>query len=92
MIIGKPSNVNVNSLTSTDKEKVKGAVKELSDSHTRIDSEKELQKEICEKIEDETGLSPKLLKRLAKVYYKSTFNKVEEENREFEEFYTIIMK
>lgn len=92
MIIGKNRDVNINSLSSTDKEKLKGAVKELSDSLTRMDGEKELQKEICDKIETEIGISSKLTKKLSKVYYNSTFNKLKQENEEFEEFYTTILK
>ena len=83
--------VSVNSLTQIDKDKLKGAIREMNDSMTRVAAERELQKEIVIKICDELGLDKKLVKRMAKVYFKANFNDEIEENKTFEDFYTIVM-
>jgi hypothetical protein len=58
----------------------------------RIDSEREFQKDVCERIKDEVGLAPKYLKKLATVYNKQTFVNVQEENESFETLYEEIVK
>jgi ABC-type microcin C transport system permease subunit YejB len=83
--------VSVNSLSQIDKDKLKGAIREMNDSMTRVAAERELQKEIVTKICDELGLDKKLVKRMAKVYFKANFNDEIEENKTFEDFYTIVM-
>jgi hypothetical protein len=84
--------VGINSLTEADRKKVKKAVMELNDSMTRAASERELQKEIVGTLYDELGLDKKLLKRLARTYFKANYNETIEENNTFEEFYDQIVK
>jgi DNA-directed RNA polymerase subunit N (RpoN/RPB10) len=83
--------VSVNSLSQTDKDKLKGVIKELDDSMTRVAAEKELQKEAITKVCDELGLDKKLIRRMAKTHFKANFNDEVEENSKFEDFYTVIM-
>ena len=83
--------VSVNSLSQIDKDKLKGTIKELNDSMTRVAAEKEFQKEAITKICDELGLDKKLVRRMAKVYFRANFNDEMEENKTFEDFYTIIL-
>lgn len=83
--------VSVNSLSQIDKDKLKGTIKELNDSMTRVAAEKEFQKEAITKICDELGLDKKLIRRMAKVYFRANFNDEMEENKTFEDFYTIIL-
>lgn len=83
--------VSVNSLSQIDKDKLKGTIKELNDSMTRVAAEKEFQKEAITKICDELGLDKKLVRRMAKVYFRANFNDEIEENKTFEDFYTIIL-
>lgn len=83
--------VSVNSLSQTDKDKLKGVIKELNDSMTRVAAEKEFQKEAITKVCDELGLDKKLIRRMAKTYFKANFNDEVEENNTFEDFYTTIM-
>lgn len=91
-VVGHNSaNRNVNSLSSSDKQKLKGIIQELDDSMTRQAAERELQKEILSKMEDEMGLNKKLVKKLAKTAHRATFKDEVEENRTFEEFYDIVM-
>jgi hypothetical protein len=83
--------VSVNSLSQTDKDKLKGIIKELNDSMTRVAAEKEFQKEAITKVCEELGLDKKLIRRMAKTYFKANFNDEVEENNTFEDFYTTIM-
>lgn len=83
--------VSVNSLSQTDKEKLKGAIRELNDSMTRVSAERDFQKEAIIKICDDLGLDKKLVRRMAKVYFKANFNDQIEEDKTFESFYSIVM-
>lgn len=84
--------VSVNSLSQIDQDKLRGVIKELNDSMTRVSSEKEFQKEAISNICEELGLDKKLVRRMAKTYYKATFNDEVDENNTFEDFYKIVMK
>lgn len=84
--------VSVNSLSQIDQDKLRGVIKELNDSMTRVSSEKEFQKEAIANICEELGLDKKLVRRMAKTYYKATFNDEVDENNTFEDFYKIVMK
>jgi hypothetical protein len=84
--------VSVNSLSSSDKDYLKGVIKELDDSLTRVASERDLQKEAIEKAAEKLGIDKKLIRKLGKTHHKANFNTESEENKTFEEFYTIIMK
>ena len=83
--------VSVNSLSNVDKDKLKGVIKELNDSMTRVAAEKDLQKEAITKVCDELGLDKKLIRRMAKTYFRANFNDEVEENNTFEDFYTVVM-
>lgn len=83
--------VSVNSLSPSDKEQLKGVIKELDDSMTRIAAERELQKEAVANIAEKLGLDKKLVKRLAKTHHKANFNQEMEENNTFEEFYRMVI-
>lgn len=83
--------VSVNSLSQSDKEYLKGVVKELDDSLTRVAAERDLQKEAIEKAAEKLGLDKKLIRKLGKTHHKANFNSESEENRTFEEFYTIVI-
>lgn len=81
---------NVNSLSTADKQALKGAVQEVNDSLTRVASEKTLQKEILDGISDKLGLDKKLVRRLASTYFKSSFKSEVEEHEAFEDFYNVL--
>lgn len=70
-----------------DKEKLQNAIKEMSNSMTRIDAEKDLQKDIIEKASDDTGVDKKYIKKLAAIYHKQTFTQVQTEREEIEDLY-----
>lgn len=83
---------SVNSLSSVDKQKLKGAIQEISDSLTRASAERDLQKEIINKISEELDLDKKLVRRLGKAYFKANFTEEAENNSAFEEFYEGVLK
>ena len=87
----QPAFVSINSLSAEDKKKIKGVIMELNDSMTRMAAERDLQKEAVTNINDALGVDKKLIKRMAKAYYKANYNEEVEENNTFEEFYDTIV-
>ena len=87
----QPVFVSINSLSAEDKKKIKGVIMELNDSMTRMAAERDLQKEAVTNINDALGVDKKLIKRMAKAYYKANYNEEVEENNTFEEFYDTIV-
>lgn len=83
--------IGVNSLTMLDRKKLKNAIMEINDSMTRVAAEADLQKDVLNNISDDLGLDTKFVKRLARTYYKSSFNVEVEENKKFEEFYSTLL-
>ena len=84
--------VNISSLNDVEKKKVKNAVMEMNDSMTRMAAERDLQKETINTLYDELGLDKKLVRRMAKAYYKANFNEEVDENKNFEQSYDLIIK
>jgi hypothetical protein len=92
MIGHNKPHVSLNSLSAEDRKKIKGTIMELNDSMTRIAAERDLQKEAVNNLYDSLGVDKKLIKRMAKAYYKANFNEEIEENNTFEDFYSFIVK
>jgi hypothetical protein len=90
--IGSNSNPSIGALTEPDRAKIKKAMLEMNDSFTRMQAEKDLQKEIIDKVFEETGLSKKLFRKVSKTYYKASFAMEVEENNYFEEVYDTLNK
>lgn len=84
--------VSINSLTESQKTELKNAIREMNDSMTRAASERDFQKETLTNISDKTGVDKKIIRRMAKVYFRSNYAEEQEENRQFEEFYDGVMK
>jgi hypothetical protein len=84
--------VSINSLTDNQKKELKEAVQQLNDSMTRVAAERDFQKESINNISDKTGVDKKIIRRMAKVYFKANYSQEQEENRNFEEFYDGVMK
>ena len=70
-----------------DKKKLEDAVVELSNSMTRVDAERDLQKDIVDRIADEVGVEKKYVKKLATIYHRQTFAQVQTEQEELESLY-----
>lgn len=75
------------SLTNGEKEKLKGVVKELNDSLTRVASERDFQKDAINSAAEEIGLEKKLIRKLAKVYFTATYDQEVDDQNEFRDYY-----
>ncbi len=84
--------VSINSLTESQKKELKEVIQQLNDSMTRVAAERDFQKDSVNSISDKTGVDKKIIRRMAKVYFKANYSQEQEENRNFEEFYDGVMK
>ena len=73
--------------SEADKDKIKKAVKEIEESMTRVDAEKDHVKEICSDLKEDTGVEPKHLRKLADTLHKQNLQEQEEEFEMFVESY-----
>ena len=86
------NSISLTNLDAASRVKVKKAIIEIEGSLTRIAAERDHQKEILEAISDELGVNKKLLRRLARTYFKGDFNIASVENDEFETAYQEILE
>lgn len=84
--------VGINSLTDAQKKELKDAIIQLNDSMTRVAAERDYQKESINNISDKTGVDKKIIRRMAKVYFRANYSQEQEDNRQFEDFYDGVMK
>ena len=91
MIGHNSAGTSVEGLSAEDKKVLRKAIMELNDSMTRVGAERDLQKEIINETFDKLGVDKKMIRRMAKVYFKANFNQESEENKAFEEFYTVLI-
>ena len=75
-----------------DKAKVLGCLQEISNSLTRIEAERDLIKEILQKMQEEHEIPKKLSRKLAKVYHKRNYEEELAEQNDFVEVYEIVAK
>lgn len=78
-------------ITQEDRAKVQGALKEMSDSMTRVSAEKDLQKDIAQRMLDEVGVPKASFNKLARIYHASNLMEEAAKNEEFMEFAEAIM-
>jgi len=74
-----------------DRKKIKDAIIEISDSMTRIAGERDFINEAVKAIADEFDLSKKDLKKMARIYYKQSFQTEQAEMAELESLYITII-
>lgn len=81
-------------LPSDDKSRVSiiNAVKEASNSKIRIDSEKDLIKEIAAKMKDELGMPPSVFTNLVNTYHKQDVSERQAKAEEFFEIYEALFR
>jgi Transcriptional regulator DsbA len=75
--------------TFTDKELsvLKGGMKELSDVFTMQESQREVVKEIIERVHEELKIPKKIIRKMAQTWHKRNYNEVVAEQQEFEVLY-----
>lgn len=74
----------------TDRKKIKDALREISDSLTRIDAEKDLVKTIVNDIADSFQIPKKMVNMMAKIYHKQSFSQTQQESEDLEALYVSI--
>jgi len=66
-------------MNNADKDILSRAVKELDASMTRQAAERDLQKEICNRVKDTTAIEPKVTRKLARLYFAQNREETESE-------------
>ena len=70
-----------------DRKAVYDALREISNSLTRMEAERDLISETLKSVKDKFELPPKYVRTLAKIYHKQNFNQVKAEQEEVEYLY-----
>ena len=60
-------------MIEAEKKVIQDAIEEMINSFTRMDAERDLIKEIVAKVKEETTVSPRVFRKMAKVAYKANF-------------------
>ena len=84
--------VTIESLSPEDRKVLRKAIMELNDSMTRAGAERDLQKEIIVEANGKLGVDKKIIRRMARAYFRANFNDEVEENNQFESFYDEVMR
>jgi cyanate lyase len=74
-----------------DQKRLVGAMKELSNSMTRVEAEKDFQKEAIDSVAEELNLEKKYIRKLATIYHKQNMTQFKQENEEVETLYEILV-
>lgn len=78
-------------ITAEDRKKIQKALREMSDSMTRVAAEKDLQKDIAQTLFEDLGVPKKDFNKLAKIYHASNLMEEAAKNEEFMEFAEAVM-
>lgn len=78
-------------LSDTQKKEVKGCLQEISNSLTRVEAERDLVKEILQRMQDDFEIPKKLARRLAKVYHKRNIEEEVAAANELNDTYDLIV-
>lgn len=79
-------------ISPEDKKKVFDAVREISNSMTRIEAERDLIKDIVKDVSDNFQIPRKTVKKIAVTYHKQNLTQVEQEHEEFVDIYDKVTK
>ena len=78
-------------LTNDDKKIVKDAISDMVDSMTRVAAERDLQKQLSQQVKENTTVTPKVFRKMARVAYAANFAEEQAVNEEFEILYKELM-
>ncbi len=70
-----------------DRKKFRDALNEISNSYTRIQSERDLVKVIVEDISDNLQIPKRTISKIARIYYKQNFFEEQQNFEEIEQLY-----
>jgi len=62
-----------------DLKRIKDAMQEISNSFTRIESEKDFQKDALAALEEAVGIPKKYLRKMSRIYHKQNMNQLKSE-------------
>ena len=79
-------------MAPTDKAKILGMLQEISNSLTKIEAERDLIKEILQRMQEECEIPKKLGRKLAKVYHKRNFEEEVAQQNDFVDIYEKVAK
>lgn len=75
-----------------DRKKIMNAVQEISNSLSRIESERDLIKEILSDVEDKFELPKKYTRKVAKIYHKQNISQIQQEQEDLVSIYETVTK
>jgi ectoine hydroxylase-related dioxygenase (phytanoyl-CoA dioxygenase family) len=78
--------------SEADRQKIKDAIEEMSNSFVRVEAEREHQKAIVERIFEDMNFDKRIFKKMAKDYHKNKFDQTVSENDAYETAYELIIK
>lgn len=78
--------------TIEDKKKLANAIKEISNSMTRMDAEKDLIKDIIQGAYEDFEIDKKHIRKLASIYHRQNMSEVKYEYDEVETLYEELFK
>jgi hypothetical protein len=78
--------------TIEDKKKLANAIKEISNSMTRMDAEKDLIKDIIQVAYEDFEIDKKHIRKLASIYHRQNMSEVKYEYDEVETLYEELFK
>ena len=73
-----------------DRQAIKGAMSEISNAYTRMESEREFIKEALADLEDKVGIKAKYLRKMSKIYHKQNLIELTSEMEDLEGLYEAI--
>ena len=74
----------------SDRDKLLNGVKEISNSMTRVDAEKDYQRDAIAALSSELGIEKKYVSKVANIYHKQNFHQFQAEQTEIEDLYESI--
>lgn len=74
-----------------DRRKLKAMIVEMTNALLRVDSERELLKEIAGAASEEFGIKKNLINKLARTMYKNNYADLQAENEHFEYLYEAVV-
>ena len=78
-------------MTENEQTIIKDGIRELVDSMTRVAAERDLQKEITKQVKENTQVTPKVFRKMARVAFAANFAEEVTINEEFEQLYKELM-
>jgi len=69
---------------------IREALRQISDSLTRIEAERDHIKDILQVVEDKVDVPKKYIRKMARIYHKQNMSEVKAENDDIETLYEVV--